>query len=88
MPANAGTMETPSSGAIRFPANSVGYSAFATSKAVAIRSIRCVGSSRNSPFADTPAGQCTTRGDAMPPSCTQCLYVRKGVLEALAQAWP
>ena len=38
--------------------------------------------------ASIPAGQWTMSGVAMPPSCTQCLYRRKGALERLAQAVP
>ena len=34
------------------------------------------------------AGQLTIRGVDMPPSCTQCLYSLKGVLETLAHSFP
>lgn len=35
-----------------------------------------------------PFGQWAMRGEEMPPSWTQCLYSRKGVLETLAQFSP
>ena len=38
--------------------------------------------------AGMPAGQCAISGVVMPPSWTQCLYSRNGVLLTLAQASP
>jgi microcystin degradation protein MlrC len=43
---------------------------------------------RKPPFLIPLTGQCTTSGVEMPPSCTQCLYSRNGVLDRLAHALP
>jgi hypothetical protein len=51
-------------------------------------SMRWLGSVRSSSRARMPAGQCTIRGVAMPPSWTRDLCRRNGVLAAPAQPGP
>ena len=65
-----------------------GYFASARSTAVAMRSMRCPGVGSSSPLREIPAGQCAMSGVEMPPSCTQCLCLRKGVFDTVAHASP
>ena len=85
----------PSIGVIAWPLNRVGYVAPPRSTQVAMMSIKCEGSLTSLPLSHPsalplviPAGQWAMSGVEMPPSCTQCLYSRKGVLLTLAQPRP
>ena len=89
LPANAGTQALALQRRDGVAVDCFGYVAPARSTQVAMMSIRWPGCLRELALgARCPPGQWAISGVLMPPSWTQCLYSRNGVLRQFAQPRP